>query len=248
MPTDSAALAGLAALVLAAAVLYSSVGHAGASAYLAAMALFGVAPEASKPAALVMNIAVATVGTLRFASAGLVPWPRLAPLVLGSVPAAFVGGFVSLPTNVHRLVLGALLAVASVRLLWAAPREIARRPFPPALPLVGLGALIGLFAGLTGVGGGIFLSPLLLLTGWEETRRTAGASVAFILANSVSGLLGHWSAGHAVPGGTALLSLVALVGGVAGSWLGAKKLAPPRLKRLLGAVLLVAAVKLVLTR
>ncbi len=248
MPTEPVALAGLAALVLAAAVLYSSVGHAGASAYLAAMALFGVTPAASKPAALVMNIAVATVGTLRFASAGLVPWRRLAPLVLGSVPAAFVGGLVSLPTSVHRLVLGVLLAAASLRLLWAAPREIARRPFPPALPLVGMGAFIGLFAGLTGVGGGIFLSPLLLLTGWEETRRTAGASVAFILANSASGLLGHWSAGHAVPGGTGLLTVVALAGGLVGSWLGAKKLAPPLFKRLLGVVLLVAAVKLLLTR
>jgi len=191
VPSDPAALAGLAALVLAAAVLYSSVGHAGASAYLAAMALFGVSPEASKPAALVMNVAVATVGTLRFASAGLVPWRRLAPLVLGSVPAAFVGGVMALPTSVHRLVLGVLLAVASLRLLWAGPREIARRALPAVAAARGLGALIGLFAGLTGVGGGIFLSPLLLLTGWEETRRTAGASVTFILANSVSGLLGH---------------------------------------------------------
>ncbi len=129
MPTDPAALAGLAALVLAAAVLYSSVGHAGASAYLAAMALFGVAPAASKPAALVMNVAVATLVTLRFASAGLVPWRRLAPLVLGSVPAAFVGGVVELPTSLHRLVLGAVLGFAGLRLLWAA---LARsRPGPP---------------------------------------------------------------------------------------------------------------------
>jgi hypothetical protein len=248
VPTDPAALAGLLALVLAAAVLYSSVGHAGASAYLAAMALFGVSPAASKPAALVMNVAVATLVTLRFSFAGLVPWRRLAPLVLGSVPAAFVGGVVELPTSLHRVVLGAVLAFAGVRLLWVGPREIPPRPFPGAPLLVGIGAGIGLLAGLTGVGGGIFLSPLLLLTGWEETRRTAGASAAFILANSAAGLAGHWSAGRVVPDGVALLTVVALVGGLVGSWLGARKLAPPLLKRLLGAVLVIAALKLLLSR
>jgi len=248
VPADPAALAGLLVLVLAAAVLYSSVGHAGASAYLAAMALFGVSPAASKPAALVMNVAVAALVTLRFSLAGLVPWRGLAPLVLGSVPAAFVGGVVELPTSLHRVVLGAVLAFAGVRLLWVGPREIPPRPFPGALLLVGIGAAIGLVAGLTGVGGGIFLSPLLLLTGWERTRRTAGASAAFILANSASGLAGHWSAGRVVPDGVALLTVVALAGGLVGSWLGAKKLAPPLLRRLLGAVLVIAALKLFLSR
>lgn len=248
MPTDPAAVAGLAALVLAAAILYSSVGHAGASAYLAAMALFGVSPAASKPAALVMNVAVAALVTIRFSAAGLVPWRRLAPLVIGSVPAAFVGGVVELPTSLHRVVLGAVLAFAGIRLLWAGPREIPPRPFPGPPLLVGIGAAIGLLAGLTGVGGGIFLSPLLLLTGWEETRRTAGASAAFILANSASGLVGHWSAGRVVPDGVALLTLVALAGGLVGSWLGARRLAPPILKRLLGGVLVIAALKLLLSQ
>ena len=248
MPTDPAAVAGLAALVLAAALLYSSVGHAGASAYLAAMALFGVSPAASKPAALVMNVAVAALVTIRFSAAGLVPWRRLAPLAIGSVPAAFVGGVVELPTSLHRVVLGAVLAFAGIRLLWAGPREIPPRPFPGPPLLVGIGAAIGLLAGLTGVGGGIFLSPLLLLTGWEETRRTAGASAAFILANSASGLVGHWSAGRVVPDGVALLTLVALAGGLVGSWLGARRLAPPILKRLLGGVLVIAALKLLLSQ
>lgn len=248
MPTDPAAVAGLAALVLAAAFLYSSVGHAGASAYLAAMALFGVSPAASKPAALVMNVAVAALVTIRFSAAGLVPWRRLAPLAIGSVPAAFVGGVVELPTSIHRVVLGAVLAFAGIRLLWAGPREIPPRPFPGPPLLVGIGVAIGLLAGLTGVGGGIFLSPLLLLTGWEETRRTAGASAAFILANSASGLVGHWSAGRVVPDGVTLLTLVALAGGLVGSWLGARRLAPPILKRLLGGVLVIAALKLLLSQ
>src|SRR5574341_2307062 len=106
----------LIALIFAAAVLYSSVGHAGASGYLAAMALFGVAPDSMKPAALVMNLAVAAVGTARFSRAGLVPWGLLLPLALGSVPAAFVGGLVTLPTRAHRVLLGAVLLFAAVRL------------------------------------------------------------------------------------------------------------------------------------
>jgi uncharacterized membrane protein YfcA len=164
------------------------------------------------------------------------------------VPAAFVGGVVELPTSLHRIVLGAVLAFAGIRLLWSGRREIPPRPFPGPPLLVGIGAAIGLLAGLTGVGGGIFLSPLLLLTGWEETRRTAGASAAFILANSASGLVGHWSAGRVVPDGVALLTLVALAGGLVGSWLGARRLAPPILKRLLGGVLVIAALKLLLSQ
>lgn len=244
MPQDPLQLALLAALVLAAAVLYSSVGHAGASGYLAAMALFGVAPGITKPAALAMNILVASAGTWRFARAGLVPWPLLGPLALGSVPAAFLGGLITLPTRVHRVVLGAVLLVAAARLLWSFESE--RPPTrPPAAPwLLLIGAFIGLVAGLTGVGGGIFLSPLLLLAGWEQMRRTAGASVTFILANSVAGLLGFVTAGHAIPREAVLLAPVALLGGLYGSWLGARRLPPDALRRLLGLVLIVAGLKL----
>jgi uncharacterized protein len=239
--------AALAALVLAAAVLYSSVGHAGASGYLAAMALMGVTTSVTKPAALVMNIAVAAVGTLRFNASGLVPWRLLAPLALGSVPAAYVGGVISLPTNLHRIVLGAILLFAAVRLWWpTGPR--AGEPHPPRTPvLVCVGIVLGMLSGLTGVGGGIFLSPLLIFAGWEETRRTAGASVAFILVNSVSGLFGHLQAGRVIPHEVAFLAPVALFGGLYGSWLGATRLGTSTIKRLLGLVLLVAGLKLLLS-
>lgn len=244
MPSDPLPLAALAALVLVVAVLYSSVGHAGASGYLAAMALFGVPPATMKPAALVMNLVVALVGTWRFAWAGLIPWRLLLPLCLGSVPAALVGGFVALPTRAHRVLIGLILVFAAVRLAWQGEAQTTRRP-PPRPPwLVGIGASFGLVAGLTGVGGGIFLSPLLILSGWEETRRTSGASVAFILLNSAAGLLGHLGAGRAIPPGVAALVPMALLGGLYGSWLGVRRFSTTTLRRLLSVVLLIAGAKL----
>lgn len=244
MPDDPLPFAALALLVLLAAVLYSSVGHAGASGYLAAMALVGVAPAVMKPAALVMNVVVAAAGTYRFASARLVPWRLLAPLCLGSIPAAFLGGAFDVPTRAHRLLLGAVLLFAAARLWWPGEAGGVPRPVPSAPWLAVMGSGIGFLAGLTGVGGGIFLSPLLILTGWEETRRAAGASVAFILANSVAGLLGHLHAGRPIPPGTALLAGVALAGGLYGSSLAVRRFSTLVLRRLLGLVLLIAGGKL----
>lgn len=246
MPTEPLQLALLAALVLAAAVLYSSVGHAGASGYLAAMALFGVAPAVMKPAALAMNVAVALVGTWRFASARLVPWRTLLPLAAGSVPAAMLGGYLLLPGRAHQVLVAAVLLFAALR-LWM-PDRGGRPPRPvPAAPwLVAIGAGIGALAGLTAVGGGIFLSPLLILSGWEEPRRSAGASVLFILLNSASGLLGHLAAGRSVPSGTGLLTAVALAGGLFGSWLAVRRLSTTALRRLLAVVLVLAGGKLLL--
>ena len=243
MPADPGHLAALATLVLVAAVLYSSVGHAGASAYLAAMGLFGVAPAAMRPAALVMNIVVATAGTWRFASAGVVPWGLLGPLCAASVPAAYVGGAIKLPTRVYAPLLALTLLFAAWR-LWAQLERANLRPSPPARVLLGIGGGFGLLAGLTGIGGGIFLSPTLILAGWEAPRRTAGASVTFILVNSIAGLLGHLSTAGEVPRGTALLAAVALAGGLYGSWLGARRLPPLAIRRVLAVVLAIAGAKL----
>jgi uncharacterized protein len=243
MPDEPRALAALVGLVAVAAVLYASVGHGGASAYLAAMALFGVPPAIMKPAALVMNLAVAGMGTLRFASASLVPWRLLLPLCAGSVPAAYAGGLIQIPTHAHRLLLGAVLLFAAVRLAMRS-RTAELRPPPGAPVLVVIGIVFGFVAGLTGVGGGIFLSPLLILAQWEDPRRTAGASAVFILANSAAGLAGHLAAGGVVPAVAAPLTAVALAGGLLGSWLGAKRLVPLTLRRLLAVVLVVAGVKL----
>jgi len=244
---DLESVAGLAALIFIAAILYSSVGHGGASGYLAAMALFGVPAPVTKPAALVMNIAVAAIGTIRFGARGLVPWRLLAPLCMGSIPAAALGGYISLPMGIHRTLLGVVLLFAAARLWMHDERLVAPRQPPAAFARFFIGAALGLVSGLTGVGGGIFLSPLLILTGWEETRRTAGASAAFILANSVAGLAGHLAAGRGIPSEVFGLAPVAVAGGLIGAWLGSTRLPALMLRRLLAAVLVVAGLKLLLT-
>lgn len=243
VPEDGGQLAALAVVVLLAAALYSSVGHGGASAYLAAMALFAVPPAVMKPAALAMNVLVASVGVVRFGAGRLVPWSLLLPLALGSVPAAMLGGAIELPSQLYRPLLGALLLFAAARLVAPAPASV-RRPPPGAAALIVLGVALGLLAGATGIGGGIFLSPLLILRGWEEPRRTAGAASVFILVNSLAGLAGHLQAGRTIPPATAPLALVVLAGGLYGSWLGARRLPPLALRRVLAVVLVTAGGKL----
>jgi uncharacterized protein len=243
VPEDPRTFLLLAGLIAIAAVLYASVGHGGASAYLAAMALFGIPAAVMKPAALVMNLGVAGAGTLRFAAARLVPWRLLLPLCAGSVPAAYAGGLIQLPSRSHRILLGAVLLVAAARLAMKA-RSADLHPPPARTGLVAIGLVFGFVAGLTGVGGGIFLSPLLILARWEEPRRTAGASAVFILVNSAAGLAGHLAGGGSVPAAAAPLTAIALVGGLFGSWLGAKRFVPLTLRRLLAVVLVIAGAKL----
>jgi uncharacterized protein len=236
-------------LIFIAALLYSSVGHAGASGYLAAMALFNLAPEVMKPTALVLNLIVATVGTIRFARAGHFAWNVFWPFAVLSIPCAFVGGWLSLPIAAYKILLGCVLLFAAWRLAFKqsahAPAEA--RPIP-LLPALMLGAGLGLLSGLTGVGGGIFLSPLLLFLGWADVRKTAGVSVAFILVNSAAGLLGHLASVKNVPHEIVWWAPAALVGGLIGAELGSRRLAPMTMRRLLAVVLVVAGVKMLLTQ
>ena len=244
MPASSNLL--LAALVLLSAALYSSVGHAGASGYLAVMALLGVAPETMKPTALTLNILVAAIATLKFYRAGHFSWRLFWPFALGSIPFSFVGGGLSLPGSFYRPIVGVVLLYSAVRLLPLRPVEDREtRPFPLWAGLLS-GAVIGLLSGLTGVGGGIFLSPLLLFMGWAETRVTAGVSALFILVNSVAGLAGHLSSLSNLPANLPLLAAAAAIGGWIGSGYGSRRLPPPQLRWLLAAVLVVAGLKLVL--
>jgi uncharacterized membrane protein YfcA len=236
----------LALLFFAAAILYGMVGHAGASAYLAAMGLLGVAPEVMKPTALTLNILVSIIVTYRFARAGFVRPAAAVPFLIGSVPAAFIGGAVVLPAEVYRPLVGAILLFASFRFGVTAGRpaeEFApRAPFPFA---VVSGAVIGLLAGLTGTGGGIFLTPLLIATGWAGTRFAAGTSAIFILANSVSGLAGNVGAVGNIPAAIPFWLIVVAIGGAIGSDLGSRRLPAPWVRRGLAAVLLVAGLKLI---
>jgi uncharacterized membrane protein YfcA len=236
----------LAALFLVAAVLYGMVGHAGASAYLAIMALVGVAPGVMRPTALVLNILVASIVSLRFARAGFVRPVAALPFLAGSIPAAFVGGAITLPGEVYRPMVGAVLIFAAFRFSVTAARagdEFA--PRPPVLLAVVSGAVIGVLAGLTGTGGGICLTPLILAAGWAGTRFAAGTSAIFILANSISGLAGNIASVGNVPSAIPLWLAAVAVGGIIGSELGSRRLPAPWLRRGLALVLLVAGLKLI---
>ena len=236
----------LALLFLAAATLYASVGHAGASAYLAAMALVGLAPEVMRPTALVLNLFVATIVVVRFARAGHLPWRSLLPLVAGSIPAAFVGGSIDLPGEVYRPLVAIVLLAGALRLATAtAPDDGTTRRGVPIVGGILAGAAIGLLAGLTGTGGGIFLTPLLVLAAWTGTRDAAGLSGAFIGLNSISGLAGLATGGFTLPAALPLWVAAVVAGGLVGSWLGAARFSIIGLRRALAFVLVLAAAKLV---
>lgn len=236
----------LALLFLAAATLYASVGHAGASAYLAAMALLGLAPEVMRPTALVLNLFVATIVVVRFARAGHLPWRSLLPLVVGSIPAAFLGGTIDLPGELYRPLVAVVLLAGAWRLATAsAAADDGGRRGVPVMPGVLAGAAIGLLAGLTGTGGGIFLTPVLVLAAWSGTRDAAGLSGAFIGLNSLAGLAGLATDGLALPAALPLWVAAVVGGGLIGSWLGAARFTVMGLRRALGLVLVLAAAKLV---
>ncbi|HEY9421344.1 MAG TPA: sulfite exporter TauE/SafE family protein [Thermoanaerobaculia bacterium] len=239
---------GLAALILIAAVLYSSVGHAGASGYLAVMALWGIAPETMKPTALTLNILVATIGTVKFYRAGHFSWRLFWPFALTSIPCSFLGGGLSLPGHIYRPIVGAVLLFSALRMLKPARAEDQGEPaFPSIWAGLVWGALIGLLSGLTGVGGGIFLSPLLLVMGWAGIRATAGVSALFILVNSVAGLAGHLSSVAHLPANLPLLLAAAGIGGWIGAHYGSRRLPAQKLRWLLAVVLVIAGLKLIFT-
>ncbi len=237
----------LAALFFVAALLYASVGHAGASAYLAAMAVVGVAASTMRPTALVLNLFVASIVVVRFMRAGHLPWRSLVPLAAGSIPMAFVGGSIELPAEVYRPLVALVLLAGAWRLATASiPTDDEHAAGVPAAAGIVAGATIGLLAGLTGTGGGIFLTPLLVLAAWTGTRDAAGLSGAFILVNSTAGLTGLLTGGVSLPPAIPLWAASVVAGGLIGSWLGAARFSILNLRRALAFVLVLAAAKLVL--
>ncbi len=230
-------------LLFVAAVLYTSVGHAGASGYLAAMAFCGLAPEAMKPAALALNLLAATPTVVQFVAAGHFDRRLFLPLVAGSVPLAFVGGLGTLPPHLYKPVLATALLLAALRLGWKLGRDAVTRHLP-VWGAVLLGGGIGYLSGLTGVGGGIYLTPVLLLGGFAATKPAAGVSAAFILANSLSGLGGHLTTGKPVPEALPSWCVAVVAGSLIGSTLGSRVFGSPTLRRLLAGALLIAAGKL----
>lgn len=227
------------------AALYTSVGHAGASAYIALMALFGLAPAVMRPTALALNILVAAFTSFRYVRAGLFRWRTLWPFLLGALPFAFLGGAVQLPGAYYRPIVGVALLIGGGRLLW--PKEL-RTNAEPRDPPVWLGALcgagIGFLSGLTGTGGGIFLSPLVLFVGWSETRTASGVAAVFILCNSIAGLLGNIAIVKALPSDLPLYAIAVVLGAIVGTTFGIR-FAVPMVLKALGLVLVVAGLKLI---
>ncbi|HET9460224.1 MAG TPA: sulfite exporter TauE/SafE family protein [Sphingomicrobium sp.] len=245
---DGTTIVWIAALMAIAAALYSSVGHGGASAYLAIMALFSVAPEIMRPTALALNLVVATFAAARFALEGQTNWRLLAAFAVTAVPAAFLGGSIALPPELYRPLVGIVLLGAAARLFWQ-PERLAERPIrSPSLALtLPAGAALGLLAGLTGTGGGIFLSPVIILFSWEDARKTAGVAAAFIVLNSAAGLLGNLASVRQLPTELPILVAAVFAGALAGSWLGVSRLPRHRLLQALAIVLVIAALKLILS-
>ena len=229
------------------AFLYSSVGHAGASGYIATMTLFGLAPTVIRPTALVLNILVASIGAFQFWRAGHFSWKLFWPFALLSIPAAYVGGYLQPSASILRILIGIVLLFSAARLVFR--RSDPRQTFPPSRPIaVSVGAGLGFLAGLTGTGGGIFLTPLLLFCRWAHIRQAAAVSALFIWVNSIAGLIGYFTKVRSIPSLGLVLAAAAIIGGITGSHLGSRRFAVSVISLCLATVLLIAGIKLLFTR
>ncbi|HEX2617970.1 MAG TPA: sulfite exporter TauE/SafE family protein [Flavobacteriales bacterium] len=231
-------------LIALVAFAYAMVGHGGASGYLALMALWGFPQDVMRPSALVLNLVVSAIAFTQFARAGHFRWRVFWPFAVASVPLAWVGSQIELDPLVYKRVLAVCLLVAVARMLGLFGRaQGPERPVPLAAALA-IGGVLGLVSGMIGIGGGILLSPVLLLARWADAKVTSATSAAFIFVNSVSGLAGALGKGETVNPDMWPFIGVAVAGGLLGGWIGAARLPELRLRQVLGVVLLFASVKL----
>jgi uncharacterized membrane protein YfcA len=230
------------------ATLYSCVGHAGASGYIAILTLFAFAPDVIKPTVLLLNILVATITSFQFFRAGHFSWRLFWPFALLSVPCAFLGGYMLIPAHTFKLVVGCVLLFSAMRLFWSNKQanQSADNPAPLVVALP-VGAGIGFLSGITSTGGGIFLTPLLLFFRWTNTKAAAGVSAMFILVNSISGLSGFLTNRQSLPSLAWPLASAAMLGGLLGSQMGSRLLPNRAIYICLGCVLTIAGLKLILT-
>jgi hypothetical protein len=228
------------------AILYTSVGHAGSSVYIAIMSLFGLPAQVIKPTALVLNIIVSSYTSVRYISAKLFDLKLYIPLALGAIPMSFLGGSINLPGDVYKPLVGLILLFAGVMFLFQLAPKLQGEPKHPHVAISILtGALIGLLSGLTGTGGGIFLSPLILFFGWTSVKGASGTAALFILTNSVFGLLGHISSVSNLPSALWIYAVAVIIGALIGTQLGIKQFSNEAVRRALGAVLIIASAKLI---
>lgn len=232
--------------VAAIALVYSLVGHGGASGYLALLALTPMLPKQISFIALSINCVVAGTSFVLYRQAKHFSWKLTWPFLVGSVPLAFLGSTIVLQPKIYYWLVGVTLVLAAIRLLFVRPSD-EQDPVEAGVPVrIGVGAGIGLLSGMVGVGGGIFLSPVIILARWANAKTTSATSAVFIVANSIVGLVGRAGQGASLPSGAGWLILAGFGGALAGSYLGAFSVPNKSLQRALGLVLLFAAVKLII--
>ena len=228
------------------AILYTSVGHAGSSIYIAIMSLFGVPAQVIKPTALVLNIIVSSYTSFKYIRAKLFDLKLYLPLAVGAIPMSFLGGSITLPEDVYKPIVGLILLFAGIMFLFQLAPKLQGEPKHPHIAISILtGALIGLLSGLTGTGGGIFLSPLILFFGWTSVKGASGTAALFILTNSVFGLLGHISSVSNLPDALWIYAIAVVIGALIGTRLGIKQFSNDGVRRALGLVLIIASLKLI---
>jgi len=227
------------------ALLYSSVGHAGASGYLAIMALVGISPEIMRPSALFLNILVSLIATYKFYKAGSFSWSIFIPLAITSIPMAFFGGRLNLPEEIYRPLVGVVLLFAAWNLIKTARNHSDYQVKEPSKLLISIaGGLLGFLSGLTGVGGGILLSPLLLFLHWAPIKVVSGLAAGFILVNSISGLLGVLSVQTTINPSMFIWAVAVIIGGLIGAEFGSKRLGNHIILYLLAVVMLLGGFRL----
>lgn len=231
------------------ALVYSVVGHGGASGYLAFLALSTLLPREVGITALLINLVVAGTSFILYQLAHHFSWKLAWPFLVGSVPLAFLGSRLHLSEPVYYWLVGGVLLISGARLFWIAPgpSPAEAQPVPGVSVRLGIGAGFGLLSGMVGVGGGIFLSPVLLLACWATAKQTSAVSAIFIVANSLAGLTGRLQQGGSIHSGTLGLVAAGFIGALAGSYLGAFTLGQRNLQRLLAGVLVFAALKIALS-
>ncbi|MBR8535322.1 sulfite exporter TauE/SafE family protein [Carboxylicivirga sediminis] len=224
-------------------ILYSSVGHGGASGYLAIMALFAIDPIYMRASALTLNMFVAGISFFHFYRGGHFRLKLLLPFIALSIPMSFIGARLDVNPYTYKIILGIFLLIAVIRMLFFTKSEKEAKPIYLPLALV-FGAVLGFFSGMIGIGGGIILSPLLLLMGWATIKETAAISAIFIFLNSASGILGVIAKGFEPISSIYILIVLGIIGSIIGSQLGQKRLTPRYLMYMLSFVLLFASFKL----
>lgn len=231
-------------LVFLMAILYSSVGHGGASGYLAIMAIFSFSPEFMRPSALVLNIFVSSISFYSYYRNKHFRLKLLLPFIITSVPFAFLGGSISVNPKIYKIILGIFLIIAIARIIYRPKNKNDEIRNINKLAAYGIGIFLGFFSGLIGIGGGIILSPIIILLKWGTIKETAAVSAAFILVNSISGLIGQFSQGVQLAPEIGYMLIAAILGGLIGSYMGSYKITDKALKYALSVVLIFASFKL----